>query len=1022
MKIKLTIGKKIFSLLGLITLVAVVNILIISHFRGLEKDNVVVINIAGFQRMLSQQITKLALGVANDRDEDRLLLKELIAAYDSSLKALQYGGKINGTTIYPAPAGLKELFEKNQRIWKIFKDNAQVIEIENRLNPAYSNAISYIRVHNEALLELIGNMFTVYDTFPNASDYAHEINIAGRQLMLFQKITKYAFSIAAGEKTEEERRKLHEAIQLFEYSDKALLNGGESIPWVGKMKPAPVSVKNEQKKYYKKWIEFRDMVHIIITQAKNNQTFLNSIHYLENNNSDLLDISNKITDAFTNLSIQKASRLRIILNIMLGIDLFILVLGLLLADRISRPIRNLTRYAKKLGAGDFDQHILIPNTHDEIEELSISFERMIDDLKATTVSKNYLNNIIGSMMDALLVIDTNGKICRVNHSSCELLGYEEKELLDLHIEEVAPSLFPDPDILKMFDKKSINSLETQYRCKNGELIPVCSSGAKMEDKQGRIIGIVTVGKDMTAQKKAERALRESEEKWRALAEHSPDYIMTLDLNGTILSVNKVEDGFTEKDVIGNSIVNFVPEKYKSVFKKSLKEVMKTGKSGKYETEYIAPNGVIKTFEAYIAPMIVSHEMVGFTLSAREITERKIAEKELHDSEELYHTIFEQAADSIVLIEKETGDIVEFNDRTCENLGYLRDEFGQLSMSDIEVIEPAEGANKYIEKIQKTGSDKFETKHRTKNGEIRNVIVNSRVLSIGENQYILCVFHDFTEIQQAEKKLKARQKEIEELNAGLEKRVREELEISRQKDAIMFQQSRLAAMGEMIGMIAHQWRQPLNALGLVLYNVQLDFNQNKLSGDSLNNYITEGTNLTRSMSTTIDDFRNFFKPNKEKEKFNINQSIHSALALVSANLKNDNISVNINEPEEIMAVGFPNEYSQVILNIIHNAKDAIASKRIKNGKISIEITRGNDFAMVKIQDSGGGIDKSIFDKIFIPYFTTKEGKGTGLGLYMSKIIIEDHMGGSLSAQNSGGGVEFKIITPLNSVKKQPGASK
>ena len=1019
MKVKLTIGWKISALLGLMTLVAVINILIIGHHENSEKNDSLVINLAGYQRMLSQQITKLALGIANGGDENRLLLKERIQAYDSSLKVLQYGGIVKEDSFSPAPADLNALFEKNQQIWKTFKTNAQVVETENRLNPAYSKAISYIRTNNEDLLESIGKVVVSYETLPNASKFIHEINIAGRQRMLFQKIITCAFSMAAGEETEKERKKLEEVIQVFEYSNMILLDGGQSIPLGKKIKPAPIPAKILQKIYYKKWVGFRTQLQIILTQPRNNPLFLKSIQYLENNNGDLLDISHKVTDAFTDISIKKAFSLGIILNLMLGIDLFILVLGVLFANRISRPIKVLSETAKNLGAGDFNQEILNPHTNDEIEELSISFDMMIRDLKAATVSKNYLNNIIGSMMAALLVIDTDGKIIRVNNFSCKLLGYEEKEFLKLSLRDVAPYIFLDSILRQTLEESTISNLETRYQCKDGELIPICFSLSKMQDKEDRTIGVVMVGRDLTTQIKVEKALRQSEEKWRALAEHSPDFIMTLDLNGIILSINRVEEGFTGNDVIGNLMENYVPEKYKPVVKECFNEVIKTRKSGKYETEYISPDGSIKNFEAYVAPMIVFQEMVGFTVSARDITERKIAEKELQESKERYHTIFDQAADSIMLIEIETGKIVEFNDRAFQNLGYSRDEFWKLSIADFEVSQSAENIKMRIDKIGEEGAGKFETKHRTKSGDIRSVMVSAKVLTISGNKYILSIYHDYTELQHTQKKLEARQKEIEELNVNLEKRVQIELGLSRQKDAIMFQQSRLAAMGEMIGLIAHQWRQPLNALGLVLFNIYNDFDQNKLSEDSLNSYVDEGTKLTKKMSTTIDDFRNFFKPNKEKESFNINESIHSAISLVSANLNNDDISVKVKELEEISMVGFPNEYSQVILNIINNAKDVIISSEKENGLISIEITEENDFAVVKIQDNGGGIDINVIDEIFIPYYTTKEGgKGTGLGLYMSKIIIEDHMGGSLLAKNSGEGAEFQIMTPLNT---EPGAS-
>jgi signal transduction histidine kinase len=269
-----------------------------------------------------------------------------------------------------------------------------------------------------------------------------------------------------------------------------------------------------------------------------------------------------------------------------------------------------------------------------------------------------------------------------------------------------------------------------------------------------------------------------------------------------------------------------------------------------------------------------------------------------------------------------------------------------------------------------------------------------------------------ERKQAEEALKARQQEIEELNASLERRVQKEVEKSRQKDLIMMQQSRLAAMGEMIGLIAHQWRQPLNALNILLYNISDLFDDAEQKKEKLDDLIVKGLMLISKMSTTIDDFRSFFKPTKKKKKFNLNKIIKDSLSLVDASFKYNNISVVVNGEKEITMFGFPNEYSQVILNILSNAKDAIVEKEV-NGEIKIDILQENEYAVVKIKDNGGGIPEDILNAIFDPYFTTKRGRrGTGLGLYLAKVIIEDHMDGVIEVQNANDGAEFMISTPIS----------
>jgi C4-dicarboxylate-specific signal transduction histidine kinase len=275
-----------------------------------------------------------------------------------------------------------------------------------------------------------------------------------------------------------------------------------------------------------------------------------------------------------------------------------------------------------------------------------------------------------------------------------------------------------------------------------------------------------------------------------------------------------------------------------------------------------------------------------------------------------------------------------------------------------------------------------------------------------------VFEDITEQKKAENILKDRQLEIKNLNKNLARRVQEEVQKSRQKDFIMMHQSRLAAMGEMIGNIAHQWKQPLNALIFLLYNIKDHFNSSELTRENLDTFIENGDNLIRKMSDTVDDFRNFFKPDKKRVKFCINRIIKESLLLIDASFRFNNISVTLNEEKERISIwGFANEYSQVILNVLNNARDSITSKGIK-GEITIDAFSENGHAVVKIKDNGGGIPDHILHKIFEPYFTTKqEGKGTGIGLYMSKVIIEDHMGGSVEVYNNEKGAEFRIVTPI-----------
>jgi len=265
-------------------------------------------------------------------------------------------------------------------------------------------------------------------------------------------------------------------------------------------------------------------------------------------------------------------------------------------------------------------------------------------------------------------------------------------------------------------------------------------------------------------------------------------------------------------------------------------------------------------------------------------------------------------------------------------------------------------------------------------------------------------------QMLEQRVAERTSELRELNDTLEKRVHDETAKSREKDLLLIQQSRLAAMGEMIGNIAHQWRQPLNSIGLLFANIKDAYDFDDLSEEYLEECTQNGMRLTQQMSTTIDDFRNFFRPDREAAPFSLLNAVHNALELVEASFKNHEIAIELKASGDAEVQGFANEYAQVLLNLLGNARDAIIEHHVKPGRVGIEVRRDGENGYVVVRDNGGGIAEEVLGKIFDPYFTTRE-KGTGIGLYMSKMIIESNMNGHIEVRNIEGGAEFTIITPL-----------
>ena len=230
----------------------------------------------------------------------------------------------------------------------------------------------------------------------------------------------------------------------------------------------------------------------------------------------------------------------------------------------------------------------------------------------------------------------------------------------------------------------------------------------------------------------------------------------------------------------------------------------------------------------------------------------------------------------------------------------------------------------------------------------------------------------------------------------------------QKEEIMLMQSRQASMGEMINMIAHQWRQPLSVISMDANNIRASIElQEEIRHQELKKSMQNISDQVQYLSNTIDDFRNFFKPNKTKIKTHISHVINNLEKIISKSLQDNNIELIIKYKTDYSLNTYPNELLQVLLNIINNAKDILIDQKVANSKITVITLETEDSYSIEICDNGGGIPKDLMSKIGEQYFTTKADKGTGLGLYMSITIIKKHLNGSLTWNNRDDGACFTI---------------
>jgi len=261
-------------------------------------------------------------------------------------------------------------------------------------------------------------------------------------------------------------------------------------------------------------------------------------------------------------------------------------------------------------------------------------------------------------------------------------------------------------------------------------------------------------------------------------------------------------------------------------------------------------------------------------------------------------------------------------------------------------------------------------------------------------------HDIVVLQKKlNEEIDTKTEALQRLNLSLEQRIHEEVEKNRKQDKLMVEQSRLAQMGEMLSMIAHQWRQPLTAISATSANINIQAQLDSLENETAIELSEQISEFSEHLSSTINDFRDFFKTNKEQADTTFTYIIDSVLNIVSSAMKSKNIELVTKLNYDEMFHSYPNELKQVVMNLIKNAEDVLLEKGIKNPMIMITTTKVSDGILLEVTDNGGGIENSIIDKIFDPYFSTKlEKHGTGLGLYMSKTIIEEHCEGTLSVSN------------------------
>ncbi len=396
----------------------------------------------------------------------------------------------------------------------------------------------------------------------------------------------------------------------------------------------------------------------------------------------------------------------------------------------------------------------------------------------------------------------------------------------------------------------------------------------------------------------------------------------------------------------------------------------------------------------------------FIFKGSELMEKlKESEKSYRELAEKYEAVVSNIREVIFQLDPD-GKILYVNNSWETLSGFTIQETIGKTFFDFLIEDEVKGINSQIRAKMLNGELNIITK------DFQTKIVEYSILPLftdnGEMSGYSGTINDVTERKQQELLIKAGKKYVETLNRNLEKRIQEEVAKNREKDHILIQHSRLAAMGEMIASIGHQWRQPLNSLSLLIQDVREALEFGEIDDQYIDRFTRESMIQIKHMSSTINDFRKFYKQNKEKIPFTVGESIEDALSIFSSSLKNHGIQVEFEYRGQQMAYGYPNEYSQVVLNILTNARDAFVEKEINNRKMKIKIDETDEFITAEFIDNAGGIEPALIQKVFDPYFTTRP-HGTGLGLYMTKMILEN-MNGNVTVENTGDGVIISLSVP------------
>jgi len=593
-----------------------------------------------------------------------------------------------------------------------------------------------------------------------------------------------------------------------------------------------------------------------------------------------------------------------------------------------------------------------------------------------------------------------------NSAFCGMLGYSIEEMRALSPYDV---VVPEEqgEVAQALDKISPDGILRHERTlvtRDGRRIST-EINTRLFRQSGRRM-VMSMIRDVTARKQTEQALAETVEKLRLFFEYAPAAVAMFDREMRYIHCSRrwlTDFDMGERDITGLSHYELfpeIPEHWKEVHQRCLAGATESSEEDRFQRQ--DGSGYWLRWQV-LSWRDSSGSIGGLIITSEDITARKEAEIALNKAhDELKRLVQERTT----ALDEQSRMLEAYFKHSVSPLVFLDREFNFIRVNEAYArscgrnVTDYVGRNHFVEYPSDELRERFETVVSTKEPysvfarpfvypddpeqkvTYWDLFVHPILDKEGEVDFLVFSLTDVTERKLAEDAL-------------------------RDKDYLLLQQSRQAAMGEMINNIAHQWRQPLNTLGLNIQRLPLFYEIGHFNKEFLEGAVDDAMALIHHMSQTIDDFRAFFRPDREKEDFHLGTAIDSAVKLVDATFKSRNICIITEYKDDPVASGYANAFSQVIVNLLNNAKDAFETRQVANARVIIALRIEAGRPVVTITDNAGGIPEDLLFKIFDPHFTTKGPQGTGIGLFMAKNIIERNMHGRLTARNCADGAEFRI---------------